>query len=108
MKRGDRVLLSFLAANHDPEQFENPGEVDLERNPNPHLAFGAGVHKCVGIHFARVEILVGLQEVFRRLSDYKLDRDNIKSFPNAGFVRGHLSLPATFTPGRRLQDDRLP
>ena len=48
-----RISLTWAAANRDPEVFENPNEVDLERNPNPHVAFGFGHHNCLGAHHAR-------------------------------------------------------
>ena len=107
MRRGDRVMLSWLAANHDPDKFENPDVVDVDRNPNPHLAFGAGVHKCVGLHYARVEVLVTIQQVLRRLSDYHIDMDAVVQFPNYSAVYGNLDVPATFTPGQPLGSERL-
>lgn len=52
MKAGDRVLMSFPAANRDPEQFENPNEVIFDREHNRHVAFGAGIHRCAGSNLA--------------------------------------------------------
>jgi cytochrome P450 len=107
MQRGDRVLLSWLAANHDPQQFENPDVVDVDRNPNPHLAFGAGIHECLGLHYARVEALVTIEQVLRRLPDYHIDMGAVVPFPNNSGASGHLDVPATFTPGQPLGSERL-
>jgi cytochrome P450 len=53
VEAGGRISLTWAAANRDPEIFENPNEVDLERKPNPHVAFGFGHHNCLGAHHAR-------------------------------------------------------
>jgi cytochrome P450 len=108
MHRGDRVMLSWPAANHDPSMFANPNEINIDRTPNPHLAFGAGVHKCVGLHFARMEALVAIQQVLRRMPDYTIDHDGIVLRPSYGAVIGHMDVPATFTPGKPVQDARIP
>jgi cytochrome P450 len=108
MRRGDRVLLSWRAANHDPRVFEDPGTINIDRTPNPHLAYGAGPHKCVGLHFANVEALVVLQHVLRRMPDYTIDREQAEILPHIGAVYGHLSLPATFSPGKRESDLVVP
>lgn len=55
---GTRVLLDFAAANHDPAVFDAPAECRLDRRPNPHVAFGAGPHTCVGAHLAKVQARV--------------------------------------------------
>jgi cytochrome P450 len=53
VEAGGRISLTWAAANRDPEGFENPNEVNLERKPNPHVAFGFGHHNCLGAHHAR-------------------------------------------------------
>ncbi len=70
---GDRVLIPLGAAGRDPEKFPGADEVDLARDPNPHLAFGAGRHRCLGSHLARVELRVAFAELHRRFPDYRLD-----------------------------------
>jgi len=65
IKRNDRIRWFISAANRDPEKFENPDKMDITRWPNPHVAFGAGIHHCLGATIARVEG----QEVFRELAE---------------------------------------
>ncbi len=72
MKAGDRVLLSFSAANRDPRQFENPDEVILDREHNRHLAFGSGIHRCAGSNLARLELRVALQTWLERIPEFEL------------------------------------
>ncbi|ROO85308.1 cytochrome P450 [Actinocorallia herbida] len=73
MSAGDRVLIPLGAAGRDPAKFPGADEVDLAREPNPHLAFGAGRHRCLGSHLARVELRVAFAELHRRFPDYRLD-----------------------------------
>ncbi len=63
-----RISLTWAAANRDPEVFENPDEVDLERKPNPHVAFGFGHHNCLGAHHARA-IMRSFLEQFPQMVD---------------------------------------
>ncbi|MHB1582886.1 MAG: cytochrome P450 [Acidimicrobiales bacterium] len=83
----DHVLLPFPAANLDPEAFADPFALQLDRTPNRHLAFGAGVHRCVGAHLARMELRVGLQEFLRHIPDFELDGDDPVSW-KPGQIRG--------------------
>jgi cytochrome P450 len=62
---GDKVLLHYTAANHDPEVFVDPGTFDIDRDPNPHLSFGWGEHFCLGARLARLEATVFWEEFFR-------------------------------------------
>jgi cytochrome P450 len=72
LKKGDRAVVSTVAADRDPREFTNPEVVDFERSPNRHLAFGAGPHRCVGSHLARLEMKVGYEELLRRLPEFRL------------------------------------
>ncbi|WP_354643047.1 cytochrome P450 [Kitasatospora camelliae] len=69
---GDAVFLAFSSANHDRAVFADPDRVDLGRADNPHLAFGHGIHRCLGAPLARIEIAVALQELTRRHPDAEL------------------------------------
>ena len=66
VKQGDRVMLLMASANRDPAQFVDPDRLDLARNPNPHLAFGHGIHFCLGAPLARLEVEIGLTEMTKR------------------------------------------
>ena len=69
---GDRVLLPWGAANRDPAAFEDPDEVLIDRKRNPHLAFGLGIHRCLGSGLARMEIRVALEEWLKRIPEFTL------------------------------------
>jgi cytochrome P450 len=62
IKAGERVLLVFGAGNRDPEAFEEPNQIRFDRKKNRHLAFGLGVHRCLGSNLARRELVIGLEE----------------------------------------------
>lgn len=69
---GEQVMMLLASANTDPSDDPALAYVDLERNPNPHLAFGGGVHRCLGSHLARLELRVALREFHLRIPDYSL------------------------------------
>jgi cytochrome P450 len=69
---GDIVILGWGPANHDPHAFEAPDEIRLDRRPNPHVAFGSGPHTCVGIHLARLEARIFLEELLLAVPDWRL------------------------------------
>ncbi len=72
IKQGDRVMLLMASANRDPAQFADPERLDIGRNPNPHLAFGHGIHFCLGAPLARLEVEISLQEMTRRYPNLEL------------------------------------
>src|SRR5690606_35450361 len=87
MKADDWVLLSFPAANRDPEVFEDADEVVIDREVNRHAAFGLGPHRCLGSHLARMELRVALEAWLARFPDFSLaDPDAVVWSP--GQVRG--------------------
>ncbi len=69
---GTAMLVSYGAANIDPSEFAEPFEVRFDREPNRHIAFGAGVHRCLGSHLARRELRITLREWHRRIPDYRI------------------------------------
>lgn len=102
MAKGDRVLLAWSSANRDPEQFENPDEVDIRRWPNRHTAFGLGVHRCAGSNLGRAMAKELLSQILNRMGDYVVDLDALEPYPHQGTNTGWQRIPATFTPGPRL------
>jgi cytochrome P450 len=67
LKKGERIGLLLGAANRDPERFPEPDRIDPGRAPNPHVAFGAGIHFCVGAPLARLELEIVLPILYQRL-----------------------------------------
>jgi cytochrome P450 len=72
---GERVFLVIGAANRDPEKFADPDRYDITRMPNPHIAFGKGVHTCIGAMLARIELRVAVARLFERLPNLRLADD---------------------------------
>jgi cytochrome P450 len=95
MKAGSMVLLSFPAANRDPEMFPDANKVLLDRQENRHAAFGLGIHRCVGSNLARMELRVALEEWIRRIPRFRL-ADGAKVTWSEGTVRGPRQLPVAF------------
>lgn len=93
----ERVMLNLFAANRDPAAFPDPDELVLDRHPNRHVAFGAGIHRCVGANLARAELQVMMERVLARMPDYRLE-PGVTRYTSAGVQNGYVSVPATFTP----------
>jgi cytochrome P450 len=72
IKKGELVTLLLGAANTDASHFEGADTVDFQRERNVHMAFGAGPHRCLGSHLARMELQVALEEWHRRIPEYEL------------------------------------
>jgi len=66
LRKGDKVMPMLAAANLDPQANEKPETLDLARRPNRHVAFGTGIHFCLGHQLARIEGACALQALFRR------------------------------------------
>jgi cytochrome P450 len=66
LQRGDYLMALLAAANADPARFDSPEKMDVTRSPNPHVAFGTGMHFCLGAQLARVEAQVVIQRLFSR------------------------------------------
>jgi cytochrome P450 len=92
MKADDWILLSFPAANRDPDQFERADEVVVDREVNRHSAFGLGIHRCVGSHLARMELRVAIEVWLERIPEFSL-ADPAKVAWSTGQIRGPRALP---------------
>ncbi|MBL1083105.1 cytochrome P450 [Streptomyces actinomycinicus] len=94
---GDSVIVSLCAANRDPRRFTDPGTLDLDRSPNPHLAFGHGIHFCPGAALARAELRIALGTLLRRLPGLHLAvRDEDIEWTPAVLGRGTHRLPVGY------------
>jgi cytochrome P450 len=98
LRRNDRVIISWLAANHDEQEFDRPDEVLLDRAPNRHVAFGLGPHRCIGSHLARFMFEVMVKAVLDRIPDYQVDLDGVYEYLGNPSMTGLGKLPVTFTP----------
>jgi cytochrome P450 len=102
MRKGDRVLLSEISSGRDEHAFPDADEFVIDRNPNRHLSFGVGLHRCVGSHLARIEFAEVINAILTRLPDFQVDEAAVVEYPNWASIGGWATLPATFTPGKRL------
>jgi cytochrome P450 len=91
VRAGERVLLLFGSANRDPEVFERPDEVIIDRSPNRHLSFGVGVHACPGMALARAEITIAVRTLLRRIPGFRVDGEVTRTAPLEGGGR-HLGV----------------
>jgi cytochrome P450 len=105
LRSGDRALLSWASANRDAAVFDHPDEVDIDRWPNRHTAFGIGIHRCAGAHLARVMARELVGQILERMPDYSIDTGRLERYPHQGTNTGWRQIPARFTPGPRRGDD---
>lgn len=101
VKPGERVLIPWVAANHDPAVFEDPEQIRLDRDARRHLSFGIGSHRCVGAHLARAMFAEMINQVLTRLGDYTVDEAGLQEYPTKGNQVGWDAIPVRFTPGPR-------
>jgi cytochrome P450 len=100
IKPGDKVLMNFPAACHDPEQFEDPDEFIIDRARNRHIAFGSGIHRCAGSNLARLEMTTAVRVWMERIPEFHVDdREPMKWA--GGQVRGPRIMPMSFPPGQK-------
>jgi cytochrome P450 len=99
LRRNDRVIISWLAANHDEQEFERPDQIVLGRAPNRHVAFGLGPHRCIGSHLARLMSEVMVRAVLDRIPDYQVNLGGVHEYLGNPSMTGLAELPVTFTPG---------
>ena len=97
VKKGDWLMINYVAANHDPAQFPDPRRFDAARSPNRHLAFGAGAHQCLGLHLARLEMKILFEAILDRVAAVEPTGEAKRA--SSTFVGGLKTLPLKVTPG---------
>ncbi|MET8053883.1 cytochrome P450 [Streptosporangium sp. NPDC005286] len=102
VRAGERVLIPWVAANHDPAVFPDPAEVRLDRDATRHLSFGIGTHRCAGAHLARAMFREMITQVLTRLPEFQVLEDGLVAYPTRGNQSGWDAIPAIFPPGPRL------
>jgi cytochrome P450 len=100
VKAGEMVYLCWGSANVDPATFDAPLDVNMSRAENPHIAFAAGFHRCLGSHLARAELRAAVDQLHRRVADYWITEGEYVEYELAG-VRQARHLPVTFEARRR-------
>ena len=95
LRRGERVAPMLGAANRDPAAFANPERLDLTRRDNRHVAFGRGIHFCIGAPLARLEAMIGFSTLLGRFPNLTLDTDKPEWNTNTA-IRGLKALPVRF------------
>ena len=101
LRAGTRVTVLIGSANTDEGEFDRADTVDFHREANRHLAFGGGIHRCLGSHLARLELRVAMEELQRRIPDYELAPGTTLEYTEG--LRAVEHLPLVFTPGPRGQ-----
>jgi len=95
LREGALVNLLIGAANVDPAEFDDPTRVDFERESNRHLAFGAGAHRCLGSHLARMELRAALEEWHKRIPEYSIKPGAVPKVSPG--IREQLDLPLVWS-----------
>jgi cytochrome P450 len=102
IERRAPVLVAFKSANRDDAIFADADSVQLDRAPNPHVGFGAGVHRCLGSHVARAVFQETLVRILTRMPDFRIDTGRAERYPFEGTALGYVAMPMSFTAGPRL------
>jgi cytochrome P450 len=95
LKPGDRVAVHYASANRDESRFEHADRLDFGRQRNPHAAFGLGPHRCIGMHFARLQIETAFSELLSRVTNLRIPEDGHVQTA-VGIVLSPEHLPVTF------------
>jgi cytochrome P450 len=99
---GKLVLPIIGSANRDPKQFHDAGHFDIARDPNPHIAFGHGIHFCLGAPLARLEAKIALGDLLARVKGFQLAGSEPWEPRKAFHVHGPSRLPIRFDPGKKV------
>ena len=97
LKAGQKVGLCIISANRDEDKYEAPDRFNVLRGARDHMAFGFGIHSCLGAALARMEVRVVFEEILKRLPEYEIREDALARAHNPN-VRGFTHVPSTFAP----------
>jgi len=95
---GDRVICAVNSANLDEAMFHDAERFDLDRPAKTHLAFGTGLHTCLGQNLARADIRILMTEILRRIPDFEVELDGVEPYTSIPMVNGFTSMPMRFSP----------
>jgi cytochrome P450 len=98
LSKGDRVVVNFYSANRDEERFANADTLDLDRQGNAHAAFGLGIHRCLGLNFARIQLAIAFEELLAVMTNFRLK-------PGVEISR-HMGVPLNSPVALHLEFDR--
>ena len=93
VKAEEQVLMSFVAANRDPDEFPDPHKIDFSRENNRHFSFGVGPHRCLGSHLARLEMTACLNALLSKAPNYKLVEEEVELAKDIGTMAGYDKVP---------------
>ena len=97
------IMLAYAVASRDPREFPDPSRIDIERQISTQIAFGYGPHRCIGNQLARLNTIVAMDEILRRLPDLEVPDGAGPKWFHSTVTRDILNLPVVFTPGRKEQ-----
>jgi cytochrome P450 len=97
---GDRLLCAIGSGNRDEGMFDHAERFDMDRPRRPQLAFGWGIHACLGQNLARADLRIFLGEILKRMPDFAVDLAATRRYESIPLVSGHSVMPMRFTPGR--------
>lgn len=99
---GDRLLCAVNSANRDEAMFADGETFDMDRAKRPHLAFGWGIHACLGQNLARADLRMLIGHILERMPDFQVDAKGTQPYPRTPLVSGYSAMPMRFTPGARI------
>jgi cytochrome P450 len=105
IRAGDKVVVSFLSANHDEREFESPTKFNIRREPNPHLSFGYGPHFCLGAQLAVAQMRALFGELLRRFETIEATAPPL--YLRSNFQRGIKSMPVAWQARKALGPERI-
>ncbi|HKJ25298.1 MAG TPA: cytochrome P450, partial [Myxococcota bacterium] len=97
LRPGQPILYLYPSANRDPREFDDPDTFDIHRNAPRILSFGHGTHSCIGLHVAKMEGKICLEEMLARMPEFEVPMDRADRLIT-DFVQGFAHLPVTFAP----------